>query len=433
MRILIILSQYHPALNPNVYRWSAIAEYWVRDGHDVHVLCTRRQGVSDSAIKNGVWVHRAGQNSLLDWVSNVLRFKMRRGEVGGSNAKPRKIRRFLEAIIDYTWRAVYWPDGTILWYLPGKRKAILLHENHSFDAVISVSLPFTANLIAAALKKRFSGIKWLMDIEDPFAVAAALYINNTFFYNALNFKAEQKLLNQADVISVTVEATRDLYLEVFKSLAHKIHIIPPLYSLLIKNKKLELEKGKIHLGYFGAFYHPIRTPEAFLYLLQQAFQVNLNLKEKIIIHFFGEVPAIIQPIFEKYNALSNNLIFYGLVEREMVAAAIPAMDFLVNIGNTTTYHLPSKAVDYLMSAKPIVNIYYNQTDPFKDFFTPYPIILNLLAQKERFSTLEVQAFIHFINQNKGKLVSQDLVERLGAPYQIEHIADNYLRLLQTGL
>lgn len=432
MRILIILAQYYPALNPNVDRWSAISEYWTQEGHEVHILCTKRQGRANEEQIRGVWVHRAGQNSLLDWVYNLFRWKERRGEQGAVIAKKQSwIQRLLEKIMDYTWRKIYWPDGTCLWYLSGKRKALLLHNKHNFDALISVSIPFTANLIAAALKKRIPSLCWLMDIEDPFAVAASLYINNTLFYDHLNYKIEQKLLRRATKISVTVENAAKLYLQKFKDIKKKIYIIPPLFSLPTVNNFFEVPPGKIHIAYFGNFYPPIRTPVAFLFLLRQTIHHNEFLKANLIIHFFGTIHPFIQLIFEKHHDLNENLRFYGLVSREAVAAAMPAMDFLVNIGNTTDYHLPSKASDYLMSAKPIINICYNSNDPFKIFFSNYPFILNLLAVNNQFSADQIQEFSLFLQKNKGKQVASELVQELGAPYQIKKIAEDYLRLLQS--
>ncbi|MBK9744729.1 MAG: hypothetical protein IPO94_18110 [Saprospiraceae bacterium] len=41
------------------------------------------------------------------------------------------------------------------------------------------------------------------------------------------------------------------------------------------------------------------------------------------------------------------------------------MDALINVGNTTTYHLPSKIVDYLGANKPIVNLISNDDDSVK--------------------------------------------------------------------
>lgn len=158
MRILLLLVQYYPVRNPNVYRWSAIAEYWVGQGHEVHVLCTKRAGEPNEDIKNNILVnilvHRVGHATLLDWAYNLLGAKKRRGEVHSNTPKKLGLlRQMLEKIVDLTWRNFYWPDGSCLWYFPGKKRVLQLQKEYNYDAIISVSLPFTANLIAMAVKK----------------------------------------------------------------------------------------------------------------------------------------------------------------------------------------------------------------------------------------------------------------------------------------
>ena len=58
--ILIICYSYAPALSPRAFRWSAIAEYWAKQGHHVDVVCGWKPGVLHSEILNGVHVYRTG-------------------------------------------------------------------------------------------------------------------------------------------------------------------------------------------------------------------------------------------------------------------------------------------------------------------------------------------------------------------------------------
>ncbi|MBK7870917.1 MAG: hypothetical protein IPJ74_09635 [Saprospiraceae bacterium] len=109
MRILIILTQYYPMLNPNVYRWSAIAEHWVEQGHEVHILCTKRNNILNESIMNGVQVHRTGYATLLDWAYNLLEIRQRRAEINeGKLQKQSLFRRVLEWLVDHTWRMLYY-------------------------------------------------------------------------------------------------------------------------------------------------------------------------------------------------------------------------------------------------------------------------------------------------------------------------------------
>lgn len=436
MRILILLAQYYPVRNPNVYRWAAIAEYWARQGHEVHVLCTRRAGAPDESLQNGVQVHRAGHATLLDWVYNVLNIKARRGEI--NTEKPGKAglaRKILEKIIDYTWRTLYWPDGSCLWYNPGKKRALQLQKRHDLQAVISVSLPFTANLIAMAMKQQYHHLHWHMDIEDPFSISNEFWVNNFILYHNKNFRAEGIAFQWADSVSVTVASAKSAYEKAFPAhqLQEQIQVIPPLINISnsLQNYDYQLfEKGKITLAYFGTFYERVRMPGALLEIMTAFFEQFPAWKARVQLHFFGEIPAKAWAVFEQYHDLQSNITFHGLVTRETVADAMQQADFLLNIGNTTNYHLPSKSAEYLTSGKPIINICQHPQDTFADFMKDYPLICNLFTSTDLMKNANL---LHdFIKEYNGKQVSKEIIHHLSTPYTLEAIANAYFQLLSSA-
>lgn len=434
MRILIILAQYYPMVNPNVYRWSAIAEHWVARGHEVHVLCTRRSGVADENELKGVQVHRAGHATLLDWAYNLLGSRQRRAEVDADKMQESGwLLRALEWLVDHTWRRFYWPDGSCLWYRPGKQRALALQRQFYFDAMISVSLPFTANRIAAAVKRKFTDVHWLMDIEDPFAFSEEFWVNNFRLYRRKNFRAEAQLLQLADAVSVTVQVAKDRYINCFPNLhlQHKISITPPIINTEQTTDYQHLGTfftPHTHLAYFGAFYERVRMPDAWLQLLQTLVEKFPDLKERLRIHFFGEISAKAKASFDRFPELRAHLVFHGLVSRETVADAIRQADFLINIGNTTSYHLPSKSAEYMMSGKPIINICQHPEDTFAAFMQDYPFICNLPVYN-RNNWYDLAEQLAGFLQKKDVQVPPGHIQRLIQPYTTAAIADAYFRRL----
>ncbi len=430
MRLLIILAQYHPALNPNVYRWRAIATHWTAQGHEVHVLCTKRSGLPDEAAFEGVQIHRAGQNSLLDWAYNLLRVTRRRGEVGGDlSSRHGAFRKGLEKLVDFTWRSLYWPDGRCLWYVPGKKKALQLLKAYPFDGVISVGAPFTAHLIGLACKRSNKGLKWLVDIEDPFAFVDAYFINNRLLYRRLNFRAEAAVLEAADAIAVTVDTAKEIYGHYFSGIESKITVVPPLFDpgLVAASDFAAFESGRIHLSYLGAFYAPIRTPDAALKLLDLLLERHPEFQKRLCIHFFGEIEYAVKAAFDRYPRLLTNLRLHGLVDREQVAAAMANTTFLLNIGNTTTYNLPSKSADYLASGKPIIHLSASDPDTFVAFMADHPMLLSIKT-----ATVGPEAadrLAQFITAFEGRQLNSTAIETRIQPYQTSQIAGTYLRLL----
>ncbi|MBX2927413.1 MAG: glycosyltransferase [Saprospiraceae bacterium] len=425
MRLLLVLVQYRPAMNPNVYRWAGIAEHWVASGHEIHLLCARHSERPDEEVVNGVQVHRAGQATLLDWAYNLTGAKQRRSEPGLLPARPGLLRRVAEKIIDISWRKLYWPDGSCGWYFPARRRALSLLSAQRFDAVISVGLPFTAHLVGMACKKRFPLLRFVMDVEDPFCFSEEFFVNNAALYRRLNYKAEHAAFRAADAVALTNPAAAARYAALFPAFAEKLCVIPPLYNLPPPVRSFPMRDrrpGEIRLGYFGSFYRKVRTPERFLRLMRALCEQRPAWRERLRVHFFGSMEAEFVQLFQQFPELRGCLFFHGLISREDTASAMQEMDALLHIGNTTDYHLPSKSVDYLAAGKPVLNIAACEADAFQKFAQGFSQVLHLywpggVPPEEAITALE--GFWGNYRESPA-----DLPERI-RPFRVERIAAGY--------
>ena len=435
MRFFLITPYYFPNINPRAHRWTSIAEEWANSGHEVHVLCSKRNGFPNKSVLNGVTVHRIGYNSLKEIFYNFFRAEKRRGEARISKPKPLKRSRLMTFLVwlnETFWKKIYFPDDACVWYFPARKKAIQILESQKFDAVITVSLPFSTHLIGLHCKKKFPKTPWLVDIGDPFSLQFTHQLNNHFLYKKWNLKLEKRVFEKADSISVTTEGTKKLYVKYFKGFEKKITVIPPLLKLNPiekSNFELKLDSSKIHIGYFGSFFKNIREPDLFLKLLNEVFLINPNLKNRLVIHFFGDIIEHFLKTFERHSNLKNNILLHGLIPREAIPNLMSQMNFLLNISNQSDFQLPSKSVDYLASGKPIINIYSIDKDLFKQFFKKYPNVLNLKIQDIEIFQELIEDFILFIGKMNGKKVKTEQVIQMIAPFKAKNISLKYINLL----
>ncbi|GAB4497957.1 MAG: glycosyltransferase [Saprospiraceae bacterium] len=433
MKILIVTAWYHPFIHPRAHRWTALAEHWAAQGHEIHVVTARHRDCPDEAIVNGVQVHRAGFDSLKEVVYFYFGSKNARGRVGVSVRKPSVFTRLTALIYNAFWKKIYFPDDACLWYFPAKKKAWQLLESQKFDALITVSLPFTGHLIGLALARtratissRGTGFIWLADIGDPFSIQAKP-LNNSFLYGKINRRLEQKILENADAVTVTTEFTLKKYREQFgeKAVA-KMRVVSPLLHPMPNTRTLKhSDTQTLKIGYFGALYAPVRTPDAFLDLLEKTSLLRPDLARKIEVHFYGEI----FPEFFQKLAAHPTIRLHGLHSREKVQTAMRDMDILLNIGNTSDFQLPSKAVEYLAAGKPILNLSYTDDDPFAAFFDDNDLIFNLKVKNGRVGEEEIRRWLAWLEGEKKLLGEADLEKRI-APYRVEAIAENYLVLLE---
>lgn len=440
-RILIISHSYSPLLNPRAFRWSAIAEKWAEQGLKVDVITSWLPGLKRFEILNGVEIHRVGGG-----ITERLRFVLRpvsrsttgtrsknSGESQGGILKSVSgwiltIARFIN---DKIWKNIYWPDYACLWIGPASSKALELCEMEKYSSVISVSDPFSSHLAGKSVKATFSDINWLVDIGDPFSFREDCPGNNLRLYRRLNYRLESQIFRLADSISVTTDSTRRIFAELHYGSAAKIKVIPPLMSVTgqtLFDESVLSKNQKIKLVYVGTLYRAIRNPEPLLKLFEKV--VSLPGHENIELHFFGGYDDC-RDIFEQYHYLIGEKIFtHGLVRRGLVLQAMHEADILVNIGNNNSYQLPSKIVEYVAMAKPIVNLHTIENDSSKEFLADYPAVLNLFMQPNNSILKQANELVGFLKP--GQIQIDDVVKSdWREKYGIEKICGAYSRLLTT--
>ncbi|MCI5056771.1 MAG: hypothetical protein MRY83_11725 [Flavobacteriales bacterium] len=437
MKILILCPNYYPIENPRAFRWQALANHWAKD-HEVTVICAQSTGAKKEEIRNGVHICRKGYNNMMDLVYHLLKVKTRRDRQIGNQKGKKKSKGVLEkwmAIFNQLfWHSIYWPDGSCIWYLPAIRMAKQLIKKRQFDAIITVSLPFSAHLVGLQLKKKYPQIKWLVDIGDPFALHDIAPRNNEFFYKQLNYRIETKVLKKCDHIFFTHSEAQKAYVEAFFDLSHKSSITPPLVPGYqpFSQEEILFSEQKIHLAYFGSFYPNIRSPLPLLKLMDTLFQQDHPLLEKLKFHFVGFISAEMQNIFSHFNHLSPFIICHGFQPKALMSRYLRQTNILINIANTTRFQLPSKLPEYLQAGHPIINISTIQNDPFATALTKHPIAINIVLDDTIISLQQAEEFVTFVKSNAGQKLSQSQKTKLLAPYQLENVSTTYLLPIKKG-
>lgn len=391
----------------------------------MQVVTARLRGCPDESLLEGVEVHRVGFDSLKEVAYYYFSSHRARGRVGIQPQGPGRFGRIIAWLYTAFWKTIFFPDDACVWYFPARRRVLSLLRREQPDLLISVSLPFTGHLLGLAAKRHFPALRWLADIGDPFAYRVPPP-NNTFLYGNINQRLEREVLEKSDAQRVTTTATLLKYREIFgEQSVRNMQVIPPLLkqnTVAPAASGILSEAETIRLGFFGALYAPIRTPDAFLDLLAQVFALQPEWQKRLQVHWYGEV---FPEFYEKLSRFPN-ITLHGLRSREEVHTAMQDMDVLINIGNITDFQLPSKAVDYLASGKPVLNLSYTKFDPFADFFGDNNLIFNVKVVDGKLAPPDVLRWLRWLETPKLPPDSGALEERL-APFRTEAIGEAYLR------
>ncbi len=433
MKILVVTHNYAPDRAPRAFRWAAIAEHWAGAGLHVDVVTSARTGGMLEETVNGVHVHRVGER----WNGRVRRGFTAGPVAAGQSSRDgyrgasvlRNAARVVKFIYDVTWKRIYWPDHAALWYPAARAKAIELCRVHDYAAVVTVSHPFTGHIVGLALKAAFPDLRWIADVGDPFSLGGTVPFNNEAFYRHLNRRAEARVFSRCNAISVTVNGCRDAIVEIFPDTVGKIVVIPPLLSLPAPAGSSEINfdrAGRIVFVYLGVLYKRIRRPDCLLRLFAAMHARNPALQ----LHFFGDVQDC-EDDFAAYSDLRDKAIFtHGPVSRTQVATIMSRADVLVNIGNETSFQLPSKLVEYASAGRPILTVSQTPGDTTSVFLSTYPAAHSLVCRAGDITLDQIDDVLRFA-ENPPPITPADLDDFLSR-FRIDQIAAAYVDMIRQA-
>lgn len=435
MNVLIITFSYPPHNSPRAFRWSSIAEKWATQGYHVDVISAWHQGSKYNELLNGIHVHRVGRSPVEYLKGVLLKHDAPTPGKPGTTGRPDVIAArstvtgIARWIYDRSWKKVYWPDYACLWYFPALKMAKVLTGERKYDSIITVSLPFTAHAIGYTLHKSLN-MNWLVDVGDPFCFMKDTPANNYQLYERLNHSFEKKIFDLASAISVTTEPTAEIYGKLFPDSAEKIHVIPPLLSL--NNRMFDTEhtispRGKIKFAFFGTLHRTIRNADFLLRIYKKL--IDSELSEKIELHLYGRIEECQESFLPYSDLMGKKLFLHGVIPKDKTIEAMREADILINIGNETTYQLPSKVVEYASTGKPILNLVKNSSDSSVKFFREYPACFNLFAENRSEPDLEQLAeLVHFIEAPPA--IEAAYLNDWLSMYRTDAIAKAYEKLLR---
>ena len=433
MKILIVTHSYAPDPMPRAYRWTAIAEHWAARGATVDVLTTGGRGGPARETRGGVCIRRVGERLLgaLRRSSARSRPIVRAATEGSRSDTPSRLARLARIVYRASWKQLQWPDYACPWYFSAARQARRLCRETSYDAVITVSHPFTGHLVGLAVKRALPSVRWLVDVGDPFSLVTESPMNNRRLYAGLNRWIDGRVFTRCDAITVTVEGCRAVFADAFPVTRDRTHVIPPLLSLPRADGPADAPfgtageaGGEVHLVYLGRLYADIRPPDALLSLFARLFAREPRLR----LQFYGDIGDCGEAFARYPDLFGTAILTHGPVPREKVASIMSAADVLVNIGNDTAHQLPSKLVEYVSAARPILNIGRGDDDTARAFLAGHPSALHVAGAGDASDRARTEEVLRFVTDPPP--IGREAIDAFVARFRIENIAGAYARLIE---
>jgi hypothetical protein len=428
--LLIVSFSYSPMLNPRSFRWTALAEEFARRGVRVHVVCSWQSGLASNETVNGVEIHRVGNGFIERCRAVLAHFRGRRLQEAGTSLQGEPGAPFTK-LVGWVLRQIAWPDTTCVWYPAALRKANALLSTLPKATLVTVTPSFAAALVGRAVVRSREGIRWVLDMGDPFTLATESPANNFFLYGALNRRTERTVFQGATAVTLTNSSIQRKYAELYPESAKKLCVIPPLLSPdLVHSVKSKAEvlpvDGVTRMVYVGSLYKSLRRPDFLLALFTALTKVMES--KHLELHCLGRTAECDDSFVRYAPQIGRTIVLHGLVARDAAFSAISEATIVVNLGNTNHCQLPSKLVEYMALGKPILNIIQTEADPSLNLLQGYHSALTILASG-MFPTIEqVQRVVQFIDQaacSEGNSADDIRLDQ----FKLTAIADRYSTLL----
>lgn len=324
MNILIVSGAFYPTNSPRSFRTTELAKQFLRLGHSVTLYFPETD-----------YDYTKFQNEYPITIKHYWRKRNERTFTGISIVD-RIIFRALNQLFDY-------PNILL------KKSVYNAVKNESgYDLLVTIAAPHQIHWAFGLLYQQ--GIKaaktWVADCGDPYM------LNGTGIYPKPKRYAQYEKLwcSMCDYITIPIEGAKKGYYPEFKT---KLRVIPQAFNFS-EVKIEEYKKNEVPtFAYSGSLWPGSKDPRTLLdYLV-----VNKEKNFKFVIY-----TDKIHLLKQYKDILGDKLELNGFIPRLDLLKKLSKMDFLVNFEFSTGVQSPSKMIDYTLTKRPILVLYYDKLD-----------------------------------------------------------------------
>lgn len=303
-------------------------------------------------------------------------------------------------------------------------ESVLIHKTaqhvrkvYPYDVALATTEPFVAGRALSLLPADVIKALYIMDPPEILWGGEGPAFRSRF---------SPRILKGADLIFTTQFVADALRRSGFDRCEEKIQTVgfPMLerHNKASDGKHISMDPEKINLLYCGAMSKSLkRSPRYCL-------DVISKLDERFSVYFIGKG---CETLLDEYPVETKAQVnTYPQIPYADALNAMQDADFLINIGNHVSVHLPSKIIEYMSFCKPIINFYKMEDCPTLTYTKRYPCCLNVFEQ-DSIIWANTASLIDFCVKNKGQTVSWSVIENLYPEFVPETIAKTIMGAIDS--
>lgn len=346
MNILLVSHSFAPMNKISSMRLMHWCKYWLKDGHCVTVLTTKKYGF-DGDLSLAQLEHNNLKVVEVDYLPSSLSKKESSSVTNGTEGPGKgsglarkayvALRNALGTVIDI--HDLWIPKAVTV----GKR----LVASNNYDLIVSSYAPQAAHIVASKLSRK-SAIPWIADYRDLWALN---HIGRPIFpFDKIEGMREKSTLKGkvSGVISVSDPLTKQQseYLQV-KGITVENGFDPDEYKVCANGQGF-LVDNKINIVYAGSLYKGRRDPKPLINL------ISGGVLENCVVHFFGADPKAVDVEVD-----GERVLYHGQIAREKLFPILKAADVLLMLESPSPDAggvLTGKLFEYFALERPILGV-----------------------------------------------------------------------------
>lgn len=313
-------------------------------------------------------------------------------------------------------------------------------NSFSPDVLFTQGYPYSMHLVGTWLKQKFKNVLWVADYGDPWSGNPVSELSKPMWRDWLEYKIERLVLRLVDLVTVTTEKTKELYLQLFPFIAPKIMVLPmgfdpEDFEFIQPKTRKEEEQEQVWFVHTGRIYSEARDIRPFINALSTMMHQDPIINSRFRVYLVGEVEESLRAKIQNSPA-KDLFVFVSWVPLYESIAYMKAADYLLLFGNKGGVQIPGKVYQYLGSGRPILMIKSMEGDQTAEI--ALGSLGSIVVSNDENSILD---FLKIVLK-RPRLASDIIMSRVNSSYSWFQIAHkftnmiekiNFIRMGNTGM
>lgn len=308
-------------------------------------------------------------------------------------------------------------------------EAYVRDKHYRPDILVTFGAPMSDHLIGLELKRRY-GWPWVAHFSDPWADNP--FHNYDQLTKSINVSLERKVVKAADSLIFTSQETLDLVMQKYAGeLRPKAHVLPHAFDPELYETSPGNQNTKLTIRHLGDLYGR-RTPKPLFSALSRILSSNPAALSNVSFELIGPIYDLQLDELGLANLPEGLVVVKPPVKYLESLSLMSSSDglLLVDAPAERSVFLPSKLIDYVGAARPILGL----TPP-----GAAATVINQLGgwvadPADLNATMEAtNAFLSFLRRNRGNAHLPWGTASVRKSYEAAQVARQFERLLQPLL